>query len=82
MAWAQNAMLRDVSVTETPHARLEPLAIGVDQRDERHRRAADLRREQREVVERLLGLRIQNAVPRERRESGRLVTRHDVPCVP
>jgi hypothetical protein len=60
-------------------ARLEPLAIGVDQCHEGHGRAADLRGEQREIVERLLWLRVQDAVPRERRESGRFVPRHRVP---
>ena len=48
--------------------RLEPLARAVDQSHQRHGRSADLRREQREVVERSLGGRVEHAVALEGRE--------------
>ena len=55
--------------------RLEPLPVGVDQRDERHRRAADVRGEHREVVEAALRLGIEDLIPVQRREPRALVRR-------
>src|SRR5207247_9073445 len=48
-------------------------AVGVDERDERHRRAADVRGEEREIVERALGAGVENAIPVQRRQPGGLV---------
>jgi len=58
------------------HPRLEPLPVGVDEADHRHRRPADLRRQQRQVVERLLRLGIENPVPAERLQPCRLLGIH------
>ena len=67
---------RDVSVRlSLVHAdgRLEPLAVGVHQADQRDRRAADLRGERGEVVERLLGLGVENLVAPQGFEARKLV---------
>ena len=69
---------RDLSVRlSLVHAngRLEPLAVGVHQTDERDRRAADVRGERRQVVEGLLRLRVEDFVAAERFEVGKLVRR-------
>ena len=46
-----------------PDARLEPLPVGVNQADERDGSSADVRGEERQVVERALGLGIEDAIP-------------------
>ena len=43
-------------------ARLEPLTVFVHERDERHRRTADVRRQQREIVEAALGFCIEDPI--------------------
>ena len=68
MACEQNEMLREVSDCRQADARLEPLTVGVDQGDERDRRLADVRREQGQVVERLLRLGVQDPVSVQGRE--------------
>ncbi len=49
-------------------ARLEPLAVLIDERDRRHRRRADVRREQGEIVEGDLGIGIEDLVLAQRLE--------------
>jgi hypothetical protein len=56
-------------------ARLEPLAMLVDERQQRDRRLADERRQRRQIVERLLGRGIEDVVTAERLEAARLVGR-------
>jgi hypothetical protein len=57
-------------------SRLEPLTVLIDERDERHRRAADVGGEQREIVEAAFGLGIEDAILAQRREPCLLVARH------
>ena len=57
-------------------ARLEPLAVFVHQGDQGNRRAADLRRQQRQIVERLLGIRVQDAVPPQGSQAAGFVGDH------
>ena len=59
-----------------PDARLEPLAVGVDEADERDRRAADVRGEQRQVIERTLGIGVEDAIPLEGRQPSGFVVSH------
>jgi hypothetical protein len=59
--------------------RLEPLAVLVHQRDEGHGRAADLRREQGEIVEGPLGLGIQDAVAGQRGQTLGFAGAHHAP---
>ena len=47
-------------------ARLEPLAVSVHEPDERHRRAADMGREQREIVDAALGVHIEDPMLAQR----------------
>jgi hypothetical protein len=56
-----------------PDARLEPLAVVIDEADQGDGRLAELRREARDVVERLLGLRVEHAALAERPEPRGLV---------
>jgi hypothetical protein len=60
-------------------AGLEPLALLVDQRDQGDRRLADPGGEQREIVERRLGVGVQDPVRPKRREPRFLVVAHDRP---
>ena len=76
IACVQNDTLREVSAIVTPDARLEPLAVDVDQADERDRRAADLRSEHRQIVERLFGIGIEDPVSPQRGETTRFVCGH------
>ena len=59
-----------------PKTRLEPLPILVHERDERNRRAANLRREQDDVVEGLLRLRVEDPVAAQRRQTSGLARVH------
>ena len=52
---------------------LEPLSVLVDQRDQRHRRTADLRRQQRQVVERPFRRGVENAIAPEGGQTGLFV---------
>jgi len=54
-------------------ARLEPLPVGVDQRNESNRRVADERRERRQIVEGRVRFAVENVVPAQRCESGRFI---------
>jgi hypothetical protein len=75
---------RDVArclVGGDPDPRLEPLPFGVDERDERDGRVADLGCEQRKIVESSLGLGIQDPVGAERRETVSFVCIHAEPPV-
>ena len=56
---------------------LEPLPVGVDQADERNRRLADMRGEEREVVEGALRIRIEDAIPPQGRQPSCFVRFHD-----
>ena len=61
MAWAQNANSRGVSLQAAQaHVRLEPLAVGVDQRDQRDRRFADLGGHAHKRIEQRLARRVQD----------------------
>ncbi len=53
-------------------ARLEPLPVGVDEADQGDRGAADRGRERRQVVEGLLGTRVEDVEPAEGLETGEL----------
>ena len=80
----EDAGVRDGVVAERdgslglPHAveavlGLEPLSVLVDQRDQRHRRTADLRRQQRQVVERPFRRGVENAIALEGGQTGLFV---------
>src|SRR5262249_27959152 len=56
-----------------PDARLDPLAVLIDECDERDGRRAYLRREKRQVVKRTFGISIENPVPPKGVETGRFV---------
>ena len=76
IAWSQNATSRGVSVDAgQAEVGLEPLALRVDQRDQRDRHAAQLRGGARDGVERGLGQRVEHAQLAQRGEAARLVER-------
>ena len=58
-----------------PHLRLEPLAVAIDQRHQRDRRAADLRRDGDEIVVDLLRRTVEDRQRFERGETIGLVLR-------
>ena len=62
-----------------PDPRLEPLAVAVDEADERHRGAADLGRQQREIVEALLRFGVEDPVATQRRQTVCLTRAHRCP---
>ena len=69
MAWAQNAMSRDVSHAVTPCLRLEPLPKGIDQAHQRDRRLADLGCQLDKVIKGLLGFGVEDLIPTQRVET-------------
>ena len=60
--------------------RLEPLALGVDQRDQRNRRFTDVRCENGEIVKRLFGIGIENLIAAQRPQAPLLVFHWDLPA--
>jgi hypothetical protein len=58
--------------------RLEPLSVFVDQGNQCDRRAADVRREQREVVERGLRIGVEDAIAPEGGQAALFVGGHTV----
>lgn len=78
LAWREDGVGTESDFTRGlggghPHLGLEPLPLGIDQRDDGDRRTADMRRQIGNVVVGLLLDGIENGITLKRRQSRRLV---------